>query len=54
MFAEDKPVVSADKRSVVSADTTGLGLCKVDLLGTIFESLDLLKVDLFGNDFGMF
>ena len=30
------------------------GLCKADLLGTIFESLDLLKVDLLGKDFGRF
>ena len=27
-----------------------LGRCTVDLWGTIFESLDLLKVDLLGND----
>ena len=62
--AEKTSVVSADKASVVSqdipvlwrevlsADTAGLGKCKVDLLGTIFESLDLLEVDLLGNDFG--
>ena len=31
-----------------------LGLCKVDLLGTIFEGCDLLKVDLVGNGFGRF
>ena len=45
-------VLPADTTDVLSADTTGLGLCTVDLLGTIFESLDLLKVDPWGNDFG--
>ena len=28
-----------------------MGRCKVDLLGTIFESLDLLQVDLWGERF---
>ena len=41
-------------QQILCADTSGLGLCKVDLLGTICESLDLLKVDLLWNDFGMF
>ena len=54
MSWETTDVLSADTTDVLSADTTGLGLCKVNLLETISESLDLLKVDLLGNDLGMF
>ena len=54
LSADTTDVLPADTTNVLSADTTDLGLCKVDLLGTILESLDLLKVDPFGNDFGMF
>ena len=68
LSADTTDVLPADTTDVLSADTAGLssangflegkgkslGLCKVNHLGTIFESLDLLKVDLFGNDFGRF
>ena len=54
MSADTTDVLPADTTDVLSADTSGLGLCKVDLLGTMFKSLDPLKVDLFGNGFGMF
>ena len=54
LSADTTDVLPADTTDVLSADTTGWGLCKVNLLGTIFESLDLLKVNLFGNDLGMY
>ena len=54
LSADTADVLPADTTDVLSADTTRLGRCKVDLWGAIFESLDLLKVDLFGNDFGRF
>ena len=54
LSADTTDVLPADTTDVLSADTTGLGLRKVDLWGTIFESLDLLKLDLLGNDFGRF
>ena len=52
LSADTTDVLPADTTDVLSADTTGLGLRKVDLLGTIFESLDLLKVHLWGNELG--
>ena len=52
LSADTTDVLPAATTDVLSADTTSLVLCKVDPLGTIFESLDLLEVDLY--DFGRF
>ena len=55
LSADTAVVMPADTTDVLSADTPSLALCEVDLLGTIFESLEvLLNVDVLGNDFGRF